>query len=327
MKIIALATVLTAALATSVAASTLNQQFSSFVVFGDSLSDNGNLFGANGVPPAPYADGRFSNGPVWAEGISSEFPGGNSNILVDGVGSGSVNAAFGGARADNDPNPQGAIPSVPLQIATFLAFGGTFAPDTLVSHWAGANDLFQDLPSAANVAEAEAFGRETAADVAANLTALRLSGARNLLVFNLPDLGLSPRYPSAMVTAEAATAATIAFNTDLANALSMLELFHPEVNVFSVDVFSIFNAIVDDPDAFGLANATDACFAVLACIAGGTNAQNSFLFFDDVHPTQTGHGLIEAAARQALAPVPLPAGAPLLLVALLGLGALSRRRA
>ncbi len=37
------------------------------VVYGDSLSDNGNLYGATGQPPPPYWNGRVSNGPVAAE--------------------------------------------------------------------------------------------------------------------------------------------------------------------------------------------------------------------------------------------------------------------
>ena len=38
--------------------------FSSVIVYGDSLSDNGNLYAAVGYPPPPYYMGRFSNGPV-----------------------------------------------------------------------------------------------------------------------------------------------------------------------------------------------------------------------------------------------------------------------
>ena len=41
-------------------------------VFGDSLSDNGNLYQMNHgkLPKTPYYDGRFSNGPVWVEDLT-----------------------------------------------------------------------------------------------------------------------------------------------------------------------------------------------------------------------------------------------------------------
>src|SRR3954468_24545511 len=45
--------------------------FASVVVCGDSLSDNGNFFGATGQPPGPYFAGRSSNGPVAAELLAS----------------------------------------------------------------------------------------------------------------------------------------------------------------------------------------------------------------------------------------------------------------
>jgi outer membrane lipase/esterase len=39
--------------------------FTNVIVYGDSLSDNGNLYALMGEPPSsPYWMGRFSNGPV-----------------------------------------------------------------------------------------------------------------------------------------------------------------------------------------------------------------------------------------------------------------------
>src|SRR6266436_2748688 len=41
-----------------------SEPFSHLVVFGDSLSDTGNYYRlSGGSPPAPYAGGRFCNGP------------------------------------------------------------------------------------------------------------------------------------------------------------------------------------------------------------------------------------------------------------------------
>ena len=48
--------------------------FDQIFVFGDSLSDTGNvLIGSDGTTPDPnaYFEGRFSNGPVWIERLAS----------------------------------------------------------------------------------------------------------------------------------------------------------------------------------------------------------------------------------------------------------------
>ena len=54
----------------------LAQNIEGITIFGDSLSDNGNAFKATGgaIPASPpYFNGRFSNGPVWVEGFSTEL--------------------------------------------------------------------------------------------------------------------------------------------------------------------------------------------------------------------------------------------------------------
>lgn len=67
--------------------------FNRMVVFGDSLSDTGNLYKYTFhlVPKSPpYFSGHFSNGRVWAEDVASEWHG-NDNALK--------NYAVGGAGA------------------------------------------------------------------------------------------------------------------------------------------------------------------------------------------------------------------------------------
>ena len=43
------------------------QSYDDIIVFGDSLSDNGNLALFAAQPPPPYFGGRFSDGIVWVE--------------------------------------------------------------------------------------------------------------------------------------------------------------------------------------------------------------------------------------------------------------------
>src|SRR5262245_41839418 len=63
------------------------------IIFGDSLSDNGNLYNILKVIPAspPYYEGRFSNGPTWAELVGNYYYKKNYATVE--------NFAYGGATA------------------------------------------------------------------------------------------------------------------------------------------------------------------------------------------------------------------------------------
>ena len=68
--------------------------YSQLYVFGDSLSDTGNLFAATGGtnPIPPYFNGRFSNGPVWVETLAASL-----GLPVNPSLLGGTNYAFAGA--------------------------------------------------------------------------------------------------------------------------------------------------------------------------------------------------------------------------------------
>ena len=117
------------------------QTYNRLVVFGDSLSDNGNLYLISGgtQPPSPPYARRFSNGPTFVELLG--FNAANFNGSVTG----SINYAFGGSRTD-------ASAGVPFgmlnQLSRYTAAGGRFSSTDLVSVLGGANDIFQGLPAA-----------------------------------------------------------------------------------------------------------------------------------------------------------------------------------
>ncbi len=126
-------------------ARTIDAPYSSFYVFGDSLSDNGNLFRETGgaVPQdPPYAEGRFSNGPVWAE-------------LVDVARMPTVNFAVGGATLGATAD---GIPDFVAQVDSFLTAGlaSTSGVRPLAAVWFGANDLFGAVLDP-RIAAADAF--------------------------------------------------------------------------------------------------------------------------------------------------------------------------
>src|SRR5580698_7941700 len=72
--------------------------FSSVVVYGDSLSDNGNLYSLIGYPPPPYYNGRFSNGPVAAEQLATALGAPLFDFAVGGATSGVGNYIDGGTQ-------------------------------------------------------------------------------------------------------------------------------------------------------------------------------------------------------------------------------------
>src|SRR5215212_8441488 len=79
------------------AASALAASFTDLVIFGDSLSDIGNIAQAPLInTPGPYYwNGRFSNGPVYAETLATGL---GLPALNRSTASGGNDFAYGGAK-------------------------------------------------------------------------------------------------------------------------------------------------------------------------------------------------------------------------------------
>ena len=307
MKTYLIGTVIAVCMATSSAASTLTNTFTSFVVLGDSLSDNGNL-PPTAAPPPPYFAGKFTNGDVWNEAIAAEFTA--AGLL-------SQNFAFGGATTAGGGF---APPSLDEQVAlTFSSIPPAALGDNpLFSIWAGANDIFGPL-DAGTPELAPAIASAAADNVAATILGLSTFGIDDFLVFNLPDIGQTPSY---LGDADASLASAT-FNAQLANNIVGLEAIG--LNIIEVDIASLFLNAVMNPASFGLTNASDACIANLF----STCDPSSWLFWDTVHPTAFGHELVQAEVRAVLdaelSSVPIPAAFPLLFAGIAAFGFFGRR--
>lgn len=289
--------------------------YSSLLVFGDSLSDPGNLYAATGgaLPPSPpYFDGRFSNGPIWADHVAARF--GAAGLF-------SANFAFGGADALPGSGP---VPDLldQLGLAAANVPPVVLGPRPLAALWFGANDLFDELdtPTSAGFLT---IARAAADAVAAGAGALALNGITDVVLFNLPDLGDIPRFalfaPGKVADAQAAT---IAFNERLALNAALLRALG--VKVTEIDIYSLFEDLQADPAAYGLTNITDPCFVpgLFLC----TPEQSAkWLFFDPSHPNFVAQKAIGQAFTAAI--VPVPASVLMLGGALAGLALLRRRRA
>ena len=80
------------------------QEYGSVVVFGDSLSDSGNVAGI--LPGVPAGNGFTTNpDPVWAEIVAETFGAPGTHSLAGGS-----NYAFGGACVDPDASCKFPVP-------------------------------------------------------------------------------------------------------------------------------------------------------------------------------------------------------------------------
>jgi len=262
------------------------QTYNRLVVFGDSLSDNGNLYMAtSGTQPAspPYWQGRFSSGPVFTEQLGFNA----ANFM--GPVTGSINMAFGGARTDAQAMP----PGMQLQLAQYRQRGGTFGANDLVTVLGGANNIFQGLPAAGAssnpTGSIATVSNAAAADISGLVGSVAGAGAGTIAVISLPRLSTTPQFRSTPA-APLADYAVTTFNSALLNGLKPVASQNSGTNIIYVDLLSGSDAMAANPDAFGITNATQACFnGVTVC-----SNPDSYFYFDGVHPTQKGHSLLAA---------------------------------
>ncbi len=316
MRKVILPALLAACFSAAASAATVDH-FTSAWFFGDSLSDPGNLYAATGgasPPSPPYYDGRRSNGPVWAEYIAAEYT---------ERGLATRNYAFIGAHAMEYDDPGSfQIPDLPDQIASFGATAtGSLGDNPVAVLWAGANDILTAI--AAPGATAEGIVK-TAADAAlavgAGIGTLQGYGIDNYVVLNLPALDQTPAFTlGAPEAAPIAKVATEVYNSTLAAVLAGLP-----VDVATVDIFGLFNDLIQNPTKYGVVNTTVPC--LIPDQAPCTPVQARLrAFFDLLHPNNVIHGQIAAIAAPVLSPVPLPAAGLLLLAGLAGFVAVRRR--
>ncbi|MBX3477892.1 MAG: autotransporter domain-containing protein [Brevundimonas sp.] len=303
----AAAAALTVAAACAVAGAANAQSYDRLVVFGDSLSDNGNLYAITGgaQPPAPfYWQGRFSTGPVFTEqlGFTTQKIGFNVFGPLDPSLNiaGNVNAAFGGAVTGLETRP-GSPPGMMDQLNAYLARGGTFSSGSLVSVLGGANNIFQALPTAgasANpLAAISPVSTAAAADVNQIVNRVAQSGAGTVLVTNLPKLSITPQFRG-QAAAPLADYAVTTFNTALTTGLAATAAARPNTNIIMMDIFKIGDTIIANPGAFGLTNVTTACFNQQQLTLCST--PDTYFYLDGVHPTGRGHQILAALADDYL---------------------------
>jgi outer membrane lipase/esterase len=170
--------------------------------------------------------------------------------------------------------------------------------------WGGANDIFFQLGAlgagAIAPAQLQANVIGAAETLARQVGILNAAGARNVVVFNLPDMGRTP-FGAASGQAAQISAISGLYNTALIGGLDALGA--PTIRV---NIQALLNEVETNPAAFGIANVTTpACGTTPSLLCTRTNlvtpnAASTFLFADGVHPTSAGHALIAQAVESMI---------------------------
>jgi phospholipase/lecithinase/hemolysin len=338
-------------------------------VFGDSLSDSG-TFGLKFTVQGTAATGPGSSS-IWVDVVAAQFQKkllcaffkiNGSTVTTE---SGCTNYAIGGGRINNFTNPS-APRSVLVQLQTAAQVHGSYSASDILLIDGGGNDAadlagawlgattptglqsFQTLLSSAlgTSATATLLGSGQSGPVVAGVAYMEKladnladavithaveKGAKKVLVMNLPDIALTPRFSAVLagVAAQAGAeqAAAVksviqtwvnAFNTKLANRFAATTSAASVVAV--LDFNKSFRDQVANPGAFGFTNGTStACpvtgtdpsglpsYTFPTCTATALSAMTgkpsadwwqTYLFSDGFHPTPQAH---QKAGEQALA--------------------------
>jgi len=286
------------------------QDYTSIVVFGDSLSDTGNFADLTqakyGVripgPEVNYTDGRFTDGDdtlpaaqkyfgVWIEQFAATLP---SKPLIKNSLDGGTDYAYGDAKNGNGTATVNFgslsvnVNNIGQQITDYLATSPGISNKTLFAVWGGANDII-DATSADDVINA-------AIDQLINIQRLIDAGATQFIIPNLPPIGLTPLFIGTTASIPA-TAASALYNQALTVGLSVLRDLNREKHLrfVQLDVFSLFNQIVASPSKYSLTNVTASAQGI------ATIDPDTYLFWDDLHPTTRGHNILAVTAAGAIA--------------------------
>jgi len=296
--------------------------YDSLIVFGDSLSDNGNnaiVIGSNAgqtitgntyVPSQPYGSGVYSNGPVWASDAASKL-----GVTLQPSLAGGTDYAYGGATTG--PAGNGFPFSLLTQANQYLATH-TVSANALYIIAGGGNDARAALGAIAACSgvclgpTVATTATQYAANVHTIVDALQAAGAQHIIVWNTPNLGLAPAVAAAGASG-LGTFLAASMNAALAAQLA------GESGVTTFDIFGLGTSIALNPGAFGFTDVTDACGAIVAANC------NTYAYWDGIHPTAAAHAVI-ADQFLVVAGVPEPSTWVMMFLGFACVGFMAHRR-
>lgn len=297
------------------------------IVFGDSLSDTGNLYhftqkahavisSVPVIPKSPYYEGRFTNGLNWIDDLSAAY-----HLPVD-------NYAYGGSWAEPLFDSKMNIPfGLDMQMDDYFLHHpfDTHRENHLYIIWSGSNDYAhgRDNPDYATTNAVNSIRRQ--------IEWLADYGAKNIFVIGVPDLSLVPEVRVEGADAMQATHAISAMhNRKLLAMIKEVQAQYPALNLLVYDITDDFTDIFNHPEKYNIKITSSACYnggfylaaaanggeidaaksvhldllnnpslnvayrTSLAAAAGELACPNpqDYLFFDTIHPTSAVHQLI-----------------------------------
>lgn len=270
--------------------------YSTLIVFGDSLSDSG----WNTSPDGPI---RFTNrvGPTYGAGeayapVAPMLLGGQLGIgqgELAAANAGGDNWAVGGYTTSQilDTVNNNYLP----------ATGGRADPNALYYLSGGGNDFLNFLVVSTPTAQAAA-GR-----FADSVETLQRVGARYIMVWLLPDVGLTPNYFGTGLQGFVSSLGAD-YNAELVSRLATID-----AEIIPLNIPLMLSEVLADPGRYGLAADLTTAQLIGTCFDGcsnenpiyginGSNPDPSKLLFEDgVHPTIAGQTLIADYAYSLLA--------------------------
>lgn len=274
------------------------------VVFGDSLSDTGNLYEymQHQLPQSPpYYKGRFTNGPVWIETLMKEYYPQNAKEHL-------FNYAFGGAGVSDDLE-DGPLFTLRKEVDSYmLAHQDRAEKDALFVVWIGSNN-YLGVPD-----DAEQTVIDVTEGIRRQLQRLIEAGAQHFMIVNIPDLSITPFAREAEV-GDIVKTFSEQHNDRLLTIKTDLERQNPAVQFAYLDVNVTIKNIFENPESYGFSNVTDTCYdamideeddnpviRMVASVKASSkrDACEGHLFFDPVHPAVGAHRLMAEKAKELI---------------------------
>jgi thermolabile hemolysin len=252
--------------------------FTALYAFGDSISDTGRI---PAEPATSYFNGRYSNGPLWVEYLSTNLglaynP--SNNFAVSGSTTSDLLSQIAGLPAS---------PNLPSGLFTIESAG---------------NDFLHNAGLGTNDPAWSAIVSNAMVNLTNALDTLYADGAREIFMLKLFNVGQAPYFIA--YTAGYAIyvdSKVAAFNTQLASAVSNVMQSAPGLRIYLADNNHMSSNIISAPLSYGFTvstigaledpNLTDKSF-----IGPGAN----YVFWDSIHPTTKGHALIAGLAFQCV---------------------------